>query len=176
MTNSVNVADLTGFELNRTWLWKPLHHGGRLQPLVGFRYAKFIDFYQRQTYDRYDDDGFRDSSRRNSASDRADRPRPKQLTSLDAGVINDMVGGQLGMHWDKDYRQWNFSGDVKAFALQNFQNWDNAAATPKRRSTGAMPQADTTPDTVLDDRETVTPGTPRSSSSGWKCGPTPPIE
>ena len=49
---------MTGFELNRTWLWKPLHHGGRLQPFVGFRYARFIDFYQRQTYDRYDEDGF----------------------------------------------------------------------------------------------------------------------
>ena len=46
VTNSVNVADMTGFELNRTWLWKPLHHGGRLQPLVGFRYTRFIDFYR----------------------------------------------------------------------------------------------------------------------------------
>ena len=128
VTNSVNVADLTGFELNRTWLWKPLHHGGRLQPFVGFRYVKFIDFYQRQTYARYDD----------AASETPPNGIPpvdaltattEQLTSLEAGVTNDMVGGQLGMHWDKDYRRWNFSGDVKAFALQNFQNWNNLLDT-----------------------------------------------
>ncbi len=35
---------------------------------------------------------------------------------IDAGVINDMVGGQLGMHWDKDYRQWRepCSGSARA--------------------------------------------------------------
>jgi hypothetical protein len=123
VTTSVNVADMTGFELNRTWLWKPLHHGGRLQPIVGFRYTRFIDFYQRQTYIRYDDDGFVTPPIPPTTGTAA---TAEELTTIDAGVINDMVGGQLGIHWDKDYRQWNFSGDVKFFAMQNFQAWEKS--------------------------------------------------
>ncbi len=148
VTNSVNVADLTGVELNRTWLWKPLHNGGRLQPFVGFRYVKFIDFYQRQTYRRYDDLGFQTPPTGIPPAD-ALLATTEQITSLDSGVQNDMVGGQLGMHWDKDYRRWNFSGDVKAFALQNFQNWDNSLTTETTIYGGALPQEDTTPDTTL---------------------------
>ncbi len=148
VTNSVNVADLTGFELNRTWLWKPLHHGGRLQPFVGFRYAKFIDFYQRQTYARYDDAGF-ETPPDGIPPATALTATTEELTSLEAGVVNDMVGGQLGMHWDKDYRRWNFSGDVKAFALQNFQNWNNLLRTETTIYPGVIPQVDTTPDTVV---------------------------
>ncbi len=148
VTNSVNVADLTGVELNRTWLWKPLHHGGRLQPIVGFRYVKFIDFFQRQTYTRYDDNGFPVPSDGIPPID-ALTATTEELTSLEAGVTNDMVGGQLGMHWDKDYRRWNFSGDVKAFALQNFQNWNNILYRETTIYGGALPQQDTQPDTVV---------------------------
>ncbi len=148
VTNSVNVADMTGAELNRTWLWKPLHHGARLQPLIGLRYTRFIDFYQRQTYTRYDDDGFVTPPSGIPPVD-ALTATTEQVTSLDAGVTNDMLGGQLGMHWDKDYRQWNFSGDCKFFAMQNFQTWDQKVTNLTTIYGGALPQEDTTPDTVL---------------------------
>ena len=46
-----------------------------------------------------------------------------------------MLGGQLGIHWAKDYRRWNFSGDFKAFALQNFQNWQHVTKTEIHTST-----------------------------------------
>ena len=148
VTNSINVADLSGFELNRTWLWKPLHNGGRLQPLVGLRYVRLIDFYQRQTYTRYDDNGFPTPSNGVPPID-ALTATTEQLTSIEAGVTNDMIGGQLGIHWDKDYRQWNFSGDVKGFAMQNFQNWNNVTNTETTIYGGVLPQEDTTPDTVV---------------------------
>ncbi len=148
VTNSVNVADLTGFELNRTWLWKPLYHGARLQPLVGFRYARFIDFYQRQEYTRYDDNGFPVPSNGVPPID-ALTATTEQLRSLEAGVVNDMVGGQLGIRWEQDYRRWNFSGDVKALAFQNFQNWNRVTYTETTIYGGVLPQADTEPDTVV---------------------------
>ncbi|MFO7902159.1 MAG: BBP7 family outer membrane beta-barrel protein [Pirellulaceae bacterium] len=125
VTNSINVADMSGFELNRTWLWKTVQDGGRLQPFAGFRYTRFEDFHQRQTYTRYDDDGFTIDPIPPSSGTTATAER---LTSLDASVLNDMVGGQLGIHWDKDYRRWNFSGDVKFFAMQNFQSWDQTTS------------------------------------------------
>ncbi len=149
VTNSINVADLTGFELNRSWLWKPLYHGARLTPFVGFRYVKFIDFYQRQTYTRYDDNGFETPPDGLPPLNGALDATTEILSSLEAGVQNDMVGGQLGIRWDRDYRRWNFSGDVKAFALQNFQNWNNLLHTETTIYGGAIPQADATPDTVL---------------------------
>lgn len=141
VTNSVNVADMTGFELNRSWLWKPLHHGARLQPLVGFRYTRFIDFFERQTYFRFDDDGIPippDGIPPTTGT----TATAEALRTLDAGVINDMVGGQLGMHWDKDYRQWNFSGDVKFFALQNFQNWEQRQYTVTTLGADTDPPSD----------------------------------
>jgi hypothetical protein len=153
VTNSINVADMTGFELNRTWLWKPLHSGGRLSPFVGFRYARFIDFYQRQTYARFDEDGVL-MPPNGVPSVIAETATTEQLTSLDAGVINDMFGGQLGMHWEKDYRRWNFSGDVKGFALQNFQNWDSAVNTETSIYGGL--DTDTAPTTVLITKRNIT--------------------
>jgi len=138
VTNSINVADMTGFELNRTWLWKPLNHGGRLQPLIGFRYTRFIDFYERQTYQRFDDDGF-PIPPDGIPPTLGTTATAEQLTTLDAGVINDMVGGQLGMHWDKDYRRWNFSGDVKFFGMQNFQVWEETLTTETSLDAGDDP-------------------------------------
>ncbi len=125
--NSINVVDMTGFELNRTWLQKPLMHGARLTTFGGFRYLKFVDFYQRDTYERLDENG--------NVINPLQPPivgltaTTEQLTSFQSGFTNEMVGGQLGIRWDKDYRAWNFSGDVKALALQNFQNYNDVTKT-----------------------------------------------
>ncbi|MHB0956013.1 MAG: hypothetical protein ACYC6N_19765 [Pirellulaceae bacterium] len=147
ITNSVNVADMTGVELNRTWQLDQLHYGARLTPFVGLRYVKFIDFYQRDTYLRYDDAGFIVPPIPPALALTA---TTEQLVSLQAGVQNDMLGGQLGAHWDRDYRRWNFSGDFKAFALQNFQNWNEVTKTVTSIYPGELPQQDTIPDTVLE--------------------------
>ncbi len=150
VTNSVNVADLSGFELNRTWLWKPLHNGGRLQPSSDFGTSGSSTSISDRRTTRYDDNGFPTPPNGIPPID-ALTATTEQLTSLEAGVTNDMVGGQLGMHWDKDYRQWNFSGDVKGFAMQNFQNWNNVLNTETTIYGGELPQEDTTPDTVVHD-------------------------
>ena len=152
ITNSINVADMTGVELNRTWLRKPLHHGARLTPFVGLRYVKFVDFYQRQTYLRYDDLG---NIIGPIPPGLAVSATTEQVTSLEAGVVNDMLGGQLGIHWDRDYRRWNFSGDVKGFALQNFQNWNSLANVVTSIYPGTLPQNDTQPDTVTMSRSGI---------------------
>ena len=35
---------------------------------------------------------------------------------------NHMVGGQLGVRWFKQKDKWNLSGELRAFAAQNFQS------------------------------------------------------
>jgi hypothetical protein len=129
LQNSVNVADMTGVELNRTWQLDQLHYGARLTPMVGLRYLKFIDFFQRDSYMMYDGDGFPIPPGTVVTTDVMDSAVTEELTRLEAGVVNEMLGGQIGIHWDKDYRRWNFSGDFKALAFQNFQNWNNVQKT-----------------------------------------------
>ena len=140
--NSINVADISGLELNRTWLWKPLHGGGQLQPFAGVRYIKFVDFYHRDVYARYDDEGVLIP---NLPPDPATGVGAKDATTetlamYRGGTINDMVGGQLGMRWDKEVRRWNVSAAFKAFALQNFQNWDLKVDTEQTMYGGTIPQ------------------------------------
>jgi hypothetical protein len=138
VTNSINVMDLSGIELNRTWLKKQLMHGAWIEPFGGFRYVKILDFYRRDAYERFLFPG---------------GPTPlgdsELLSSFNAAWQNDMVGGQLGIRWYKDYRRWNFSGDVKAFAFQNFQNY-NQKTTTETTYYGATPDLiDTTPISVI---------------------------
>jgi hypothetical protein len=144
--NSINVADLTGFELNRTWLKKPLMHGARLTPFGGFRYIRFVDFFQRDQYLRYDD--FGNLLPPLSPPLTALAATTEELSSFQTGFTNDMVGGQLGIRWDKDYRRWNFSGDVKALALQNFQVF-NEVLKVDRTIYGDTVPADDAPTTVV---------------------------
>ena len=148
VTNSINVADLSGAELNRTWQLDQLHYGTFLTPFVGLRYVKFKDYYRRETYSRWDEDGFRTPVVPPIGVD-ALTATTEMLQSLEASVTNDMLGGQLGAHWAKDYRRWNFSGDFKAFALQNFQNWRHVTNTEVTIFGGALPQDGTVPDTVV---------------------------
>ncbi|MBM4091711.1 MAG: hypothetical protein FJ276_20130 [Planctomycetes bacterium] len=150
LTNTLNVGDLTGIELNKTWMWKPLHHGGRLQPLAGFRYIKFIDFYQRQTYLRYDDDGIivpigppADPTIGIGSLDAT----TEALFDTAAGVSNNMVGGQLGIRWDQEINRWNLSGDFKAMVFQNFQYFNRIDTATYNLYGGATPSGDS-PDAI----------------------------
>ncbi|MHB8972767.1 MAG: hypothetical protein ACYC3X_23070 [Pirellulaceae bacterium] len=130
VTNSINVADINNVELNRTWRLDQLHYGSRLTPFAGLRYVQFVDHFRRDTYQRYNNSGFPISSlpfwgTSDAAGLGGASAETERLTSELTSVQNDMLGGQLGVHWDKDYRRWNISGDFKAFALENFQNWNN---------------------------------------------------
>lgn len=144
--NSINVIDMSGLELNRTWLKQPLMHGARLTPFGGFRYIKLVDFFQRDTYTRFDENG--------NAIDPLTPPliavtaTTEQLASFQSGFTNELVGGQLGIRWDKDYRAWNFSGDVKALAFENFQNYNNVTRV-ERGIYGDTVPADDAPTTVV---------------------------
>ena len=120
--NSINVGKLSSFEVNRTWLWKPLHNGGTLEPFAGFRYVKFTNLHRRIGYDRFDVNGVPIPPTDPSQTVQ-DSAQSELLTTTENFFLNDLVGGQLGIRWTRPYRRWNFYGDVRGFAFENFQNW-----------------------------------------------------
>ena len=123
VSNSINVGKLHSLELNRTWLWKPLHYGGTLEPFAGFRYVQFTNLIRRMEYQRYDNAGV-PVPPDNPSQAAQDAAESEALTTDDRFFTNDMIGGQLGIRWSKLYRRWNFYGDTRFFAFQNFQTWD----------------------------------------------------
>ena len=105
--DSLNVASLSSFELNKTWRRKEFHNGAILEPLAGFRYMNFRDFYRRTqftaetitiTFDQF-----------------------RTIDFERAVFENAMYGGQLGgrLFWTRAH--WTLSTDVRFFACYNQQ-------------------------------------------------------
>ena len=115
---SLNVASLSGFELNKAWRLEPLHHGGILEPFVGFRYMKFRDFTRRDLYNRFDETGITNPFPN-------DTDIIEQLSLDRSDWVNHMVGGQVGIRWSERKSRWLLSSELRAFGAQNFQDFTN---------------------------------------------------
>lgn len=110
LTESVNVAKFGSIELNRLFERHYFHNGGAVEPFIGFRYAKFEDFYNRTDYTRaslsplggvVDDTDIKESERNVHE--------------------NNLLGGQLGFRTFKESGHWKLSAEGRAFAFANFQ-------------------------------------------------------
>ena len=115
LANSLNVASMSNFELNKTWRREPYRYGGIIEPMVGFRYTSFQDNAQNQSYSRSP----------NLISDPgtiAATNVVETLISHETEIQNRMVGGQLGFRYFNYYKRWTLSSEFRAFGLQNFQN------------------------------------------------------
>ncbi len=121
--NTVNVASLNSFELNKSFRVNTLHYGSVIEPFLGFRYMKFSDVFGRDSYDRLTATGV---------------PLGPGIPPLGIGVHiiedfrrirsnfdNHMVGGQLGLRWFKRKEKWKLSGELRAFGFQNFQSLES---------------------------------------------------
>jgi len=117
--NSENVVDFDSLELNKTWRLEPYHYGGILEPLVGLRYMKFNDLYQRMSYQS----GLFESP---IAFD----PNPL-VTVVGAGEIvtttqsraeNQMFGPQFGFRYFKYQDRFRYSGEMRVFTMGNWQS------------------------------------------------------
>ena len=112
--DSLNVAGLTNFELNRTWRKTPYRYGGMLEPMVGFKYATFNDHALNQTYTR-SQNSFTAPGTITATTD------IETLVSDMTWVKNQMVGGQLGARYFNHNGRWTWSGEFRAFGMANFQ-------------------------------------------------------
>lgn len=112
--DSLNVASLTNFELNKTWRRTPYRYGGMLEPMVGFKYSTFKDVALNEDY--------------NLSQNQIGTPGGvlattgvEQLISDTTNIKNQMVGGQLGGRWFNHSGRWTLSGEFRAFGMANFQ-------------------------------------------------------
>jgi hypothetical protein len=107
-SHSVNLAKMSGFEINRILERQEFHNGAVWEPLVGLRYIQFKDFWRMRVYQRSDInlDGIDDA----------------EFYTIDQNsFLNNMLGGQLGVRIFKQTGHWNLSTEVRMFGLQNFQ-------------------------------------------------------
>lgn len=131
--DSINVADLSSFELNKTFRIDPLHYGSIVEPFFGFRYFSFNDYFENDRYSRFDST----TGLLVYSTDTFSFPPPppianvgvERFDSLRAQFQNHMFGGQLGSRWFKQKSRWNLSGEVRAFAVQNFQSFTTTTDT-----------------------------------------------
>jgi len=116
MRDSENVADFRSFEANKTWRLEPYHYGGILEPLIGVRYMRFADVYQRMEYtpglflppvfDPIDPDLL----------------AGEQVITERSVTNNDMIGGQIGFRYFKHINRWRYSGEFRIFNAASFQS------------------------------------------------------
>lgn len=135
LRDSVNVADLSSFEINKTFRIDPLHYGSIIEPFFGFRYFSFNDYFENDRYSRFDST----TGALVYSTDAFGFPPPppiatvgvEEFNSLRAQFQNHMFGAQIGSRWFKQKSRWNLSGEVRAFAVQNFQSFTTTFDTER---------------------------------------------
>lgn len=124
--DSLNVGKFSNFEVNKTFRWQADANGRVVEPFIGFRYARFVDFFKGDEYNRYDEDGvpvplIPDPNDPNSPA--PDDAEFEELISDRTAFTNNMVGGQLGARWYNKRGRWLISTELKLFIMGNFQNY-----------------------------------------------------
>ncbi len=169
LEQSLNKASLTSVEVNKVWRADPFHNGTVFEPMVGVRYARFIDYYKHDIYGRFDADplsGYPDFLVPN-----IDGPF-EVIRTRKADFDNMMLGGQLGFRLHRQFGHWSLSGEVRAFAMQNWQFlsiYEQQTAYQYEQGTPPQPRIQTintsAPPTYVDNHEFVWGGEFRGNVS-----------
>ena len=124
LTTSLNHAEFGSMEFNKVWRRKEFHNGTIFEPLAGFRYMMFKDFYRRDNYVRFDETPALPNPPGPGQPDPADpnvEGEYEQLTTNRASFENAMFGGQLGFRYFGQRGHWLLSTELRVFAGHNFQ-------------------------------------------------------
>ena len=120
VTDSINVLDVSNWEINRVYRFTPNHAGWTVEPLIGLRFMKLMDVYRRDTYLRFDANG----------AIVPDLPPPgaatataEQLTTRNATFTNNGFGGQVGARFWKKIGRVNYTAQMRVFGMHNQQNF-----------------------------------------------------
>ncbi|MFP6751577.1 MAG: hypothetical protein VB855_07875 [Pirellulaceae bacterium] len=132
LNDTLNVATLSNFEINKTFRREPRSNGSIVEPFVGFRMGRFTDFYRNDEYNRYDDEGnpvplIPDPNDPDSPA--PDDAAIEEYISSNANLSNNMFGGQIGTRWYNKKGRWMLSGELKAFAMANLQHLEDRTFT-----------------------------------------------
>jgi len=112
IADSVNVGKFRQFEANKVWRLEPYRYGGILEPMVGLRYAYFMDYARNDTY----------SVIFPVANEFGDDLGQETLLRDQVSTHNHMLLGQFGFRYTKFVRRWTFSNDAKVFAGHVYQS------------------------------------------------------
>lgn len=118
--DSLNDAELTSFDINKSFRWKPFHYGSHFEPFFGFRYISYTDHWQQDAYTRITDLGV-DVGQVPPLNQDPTLLQNERFDSLVSTFDNHLVGGQFGTRWYKVKGRWNLSGEIRAFLFSNFQ-------------------------------------------------------
>lgn len=135
LEDSLNQALYSSVEFNKVWRRKEFHNGTILEPIVGLRYVNFKDFYRRDDYTRFESIGPPGQPDPGTPNVNGDW---EQLQSNRAIFENAMFGGQLGCRVFNQRGRWLLSGELRAFALQNYQTLNNIQFTRQTRYTAFL--------------------------------------
>ncbi|TWT84124.1 hypothetical protein CA13_56000 [Planctomycetes bacterium CA13] len=120
VNDSLNVADFNSYELNKTWRMEPYHYGGIMEPLIGFRWARFNDYNISQEY----------TSTKDGTIVIPDPVPPAQealgedyetFFSDEAITENELLAGQIGFRYTKFRDRFTYSADFRVFTGVNLQ-------------------------------------------------------
>jgi len=111
--NSENVAEFNSFELNKTFRMEPYHYGGMLEPLIGFRYMRFADTYQRMNYS---------SGLFFNPTDPLELLAGEEVLTERSNATNDLFGGQIGFRYFKFVQRFRYSAEMRFFSMASFQS------------------------------------------------------
>ena len=143
--DSINVAKVSSFELNKTFRIDPLHYGSIVEPFVGVRYSTVNDYYRRDRYQRIDEttgavvfDSAIPGIFPTLPAQDIDDASMEQLISTNTQFDNNLFGGQIGLRWFKQKSRWNLSAEVKALAFQNFQSFNRTTDTERTYYDGGI--------------------------------------
>jgi hypothetical protein len=107
-----------------------------LEPFFGLRYITLNDYTQNDIYSRFET--LTGNLVYTSAAGGIFIPPPalalvgtEQIDSVTTRFENHMFGAQLGLRWFKQKSRWNLSGEVRAFAVQNFQRFETRTNTER---------------------------------------------
>jgi hypothetical protein len=112
--DSLNVAGMSNFEINKTWRREPYRYGGIIEPMMGLRYTSFNDHALNQSYNR-------SVNLISVPGTVGTSTLVESLISNETTIRNQMVGGQLGFRYFNYYKRWTLSSELRTFGLQNFQ-------------------------------------------------------
>jgi hypothetical protein len=112
--DTLNNLKMSVFELNRVWRQKPLHNGTIFEPFFGYRYMNVRDIYRRETL-------VAEVQVNPPVTLGAGSDEFLQASSHSANFENQMHGGQLGARLFRQRGHWLLSGEIRMFAMANFQ-------------------------------------------------------
>ena len=149
---SINAGDLWSLELTKIFRLEPLQNGIVIEPLMGFRYINFKDFFIDKDAEfelievaEVDDEGVITFT-----------PTPfLEIDTFQGRVINQMLTAQIGFRAHKQRGRWLLGWESRLFGGNNFQAFERTHHDELQSGGGGGEDGGTDEETVLEDQVDV---------------------